>query len=55
MGKLLKIENLSKEGILSSVSFEMEEGEIHAFVSGRGDGCAFRRQSVAERNRDYRA
>lgn len=38
MGKLLKIENLSKEGILSSVSFEMEEGEMLAVMGPSGSG-----------------
>ncbi len=38
MGKLLKIENLSKEGILSSVSLEMEEGEILAVMGPSGSG-----------------
>lgn len=38
MGKLLKIENLGKEGILSSVSFEMEEGEMLAVMGPSGSG-----------------
>lgn len=38
MGKLLKIENLSKEGILSSVSLEMEEGEMLAVMGPSGSG-----------------
>ncbi len=38
MGKLLKIEHLSKEGILSSVSFEMEEGEMLAVMGPSGSG-----------------